>query len=851
MNTPPCGRGALTPHSLSAGPGLGSRLRRGAESAPYLFVRRAQRSRPTLGLLAAVLLAPFAFAQNAQRNTPPHIAFAYPAGGKQGTTFTMSLGGQNLNGATDVYVGSPGISAKLVGYERPLTQKEFNDLREEMQTLMEKRAASRGVAPPARFENAAKKDSEKKKAASEKTAASSADPSPSSTSPAAKPAPAKDTPRPIWTADDEKKMEEIRTKMTKRPNRQGNPAVAETETLEVTVMPEAALGNYELRLRTASGLSNPILVQVGQLPEITKPVVTATSNPPPRTKRDPNARPRRPDPTDLEITLPATVNGQILPGAVDRYRFIAKKGQHLTVAVSARTLIPYLADAVPGWFQATLSLFDEQGREVAYSDSFRFNPDPLVSYQIPEDGEYAVEIKDSIYRGREDFVYRIAIGELPFVTSIFPLGGKLTDHTTFQLTGWNLPLEKLTMDTKDKAPGTFVLSVRNRGQLSNAVRFALDGQPDCGEAEPNDRPEKAQPLALPIIVDGRIDKPGDEDVYKFDGKAGAEIIAESFARRLGSPLDSILTLTDGTGKTVASSDDYEDKGVGLMTHHADSRISTKLPADGTYYVRIADVQHQGGPEYGYRLRVSYPQPDFELRAAPASVNVRAGTHTPITVYALRHDDFAGEIVLALQDAPRGFALSGARIPAGQDKVTITLAAPQTARDELVKLTIVGAAMINGKPVGHTAVPAEDMMQAFAYHHLVPAQSLLVDVGGRPGAVCRVVTHAPVQIPLGGTAKLTIATTAARNVKEVQIELSDAPEGITVKSTSTSNDVVEIILACDAAKVKPGLAGNLILNAFGIRAPLPAAKGRPGQRQPLGSVPAIPFEVTAAPLAKAP
>ena len=35
-----------------------------------------------------------------------------------------------------------------------------------------------------------------------------------------------------------------------------------------------------------------------------------------------------------------------------------------------------------------------------------------------------MEIKDALYRGREDFVYRITIGELPFVTGIFPLGGR-------------------------------------------------------------------------------------------------------------------------------------------------------------------------------------------------------------------------------------------------------------------------------------------------------------------------------------------------------------------------------------------------------------------------------------------
>ena len=72
-------------------------------------------------------------------------------------------------------------------------------------------------------------------------------------------------------------------------------------------------------------------------------------------------------------------------------------------------MIPYLADAVPGWFQATLTLRDAKGKEVAYTDDFRFNPDPIITYTIPADGEYLLEIKDSIYRGREDFVYRIAV----------------------------------------------------------------------------------------------------------------------------------------------------------------------------------------------------------------------------------------------------------------------------------------------------------------------------------------------------------------------------------------------------------------------------------------------------------
>ena len=167
---------------------------------------------------------------------------------------------------------------------------------------------------------------------------------------------------------------------------------------------------------------------------------------------------RYPATVTTDITLPAVVNGQIVPrdpdaipyympdrftpGDADRYRFQARKGQRLVIAAAARELIPYLADAVPGWFQATLTLYDAQGKELAYDDDYRFNPDPVLFFKVPEDGQYVVEIKDAIYRGRPDFVYRITIGELPFITGIFPLGGRAGTPTTFELTGWNLPVDK-------------------------------------------------------------------------------------------------------------------------------------------------------------------------------------------------------------------------------------------------------------------------------------------------------------------------------------------------------------------------------------------------------------------------
>jgi hypothetical protein len=764
-----------------------------------------RRLRLAPGLLAAILpLA--AAAQTATQRTAPNIGYVYPAGAQRGTTVTVSVGGEKLAGAIAAYSSIPGALLKVSGYDRPPSQKEITDARERVQELTQKRNAGRAKAKAAEA----------------------------------------DAPRPVWTEEDERRLADARALLAKRPLRLVTPAIAETVTLQVSLPPGLKSGDHELRIRTPAGLSNPVVFQVGDLPEITEPAIIGSVNPPalPAAReagvRNPAKKSAR------EIKLPAVVNGQIMPGEVDRLRFSARQGQRLTLAVSARALIPYIADAVPGWFQATLALFDPEGRELAYDDDYRFNPDPVLACTIPTDGDYTIEIKDSIYRGREDFVYRLAIGELPFLTGIFPLGSGPQAAATFDLSGWNLPSDRLTIPADNRPPGTFLFAVRNQGQLSNPVRFAVDTVPEVMEiAQPNQTREQAQPLQLPSVINGRIEAKGDDDFYSFEGAAGQKIVAEVIARRLQSPLDSVLELTDAQGRRLAFNDDFDDKGAGLITHQADSRIMFELPAAGKYFLRIADGQHRGGAEYAYRLRVGPPQPDFELRFVPSTLNVRAGANAPATVYALRRDGFDGEILLGLKDAPRGFFLSGGRIPAGQDKVQVTVTAPPSPFDQPIDFRIVGQATVGERQIARVAVPADDMMQAFLYRHLVTAREFKVCVAGR-GSPARLLGNTPLHLPAGGEARLQVAALASRGVNTIRAELNDPPEGISIKRTRLTREGFEIVFACDPAKAKPGLTGNLIVNAFGERPP--AKAGKQPQRTPLGTLPAIPFEITA-PLAK--
>jgi hypothetical protein len=741
-----------------------------------------------LWCVALLLVAPLLRGQ--QQNTP-HAGYVYPAGGRQGTTVRVRVGGQFLDGVSRVLTSGRGLRAAVVGFDKPLTQQQITGLRDQMQEL-------------------------------QKTAADPAT---------------------------QKQLVALREQIGDSVRRNASPVLSEIVTLEIAIASDAEPGARALRLGTPLGVSNPLVFAVGQLPEFqeTETKITAAD-------------------AELAITLPATVNGRIIPGDadrarfplrqapqympgdVDRYRFEARKGQHLVVAASARDLMPYLADAVPGWFQATVALFDAEGAELAYDDDYRFHPDPVLHVQIPEDGPYVVEIKDALYRGREDFVYRIAIGELPFVTSIFPLGGPAGRKTNLEVTGWNLPSIKVTTDGKEDTPGVGSVAVHRGDLVSNRVPFAVDSLPEVVEHEANNSSNEAQAVTLPIIVNGRVQVAGDWDVFKFTGRAGDALVAEVSARRLDSPLDSVLELTDAAGRRLAWNDDHDDKGYGLITHQADSLVAATLPANGTYYVRLGDTPHQGGAEYAYRLRISAPRPDFELRLAPSSINASGGTAVPVTVTALRMDGFAGDIALSLSGAPAGYALSGGLVPAGQDQVRVTLAVPPVATPEPMSLRVEGRAVIQGKTVVRQAAPAEEMMQAFAYRHLVPTDDLRVSVTGRGGirAPVRIVSPQPARIPAAGSVRVRVALPPAYLAfNKLEFELSDPPEGLTIRDVLVGPGGAEFVLQADPAKLKPGLRGNLIVTMSGERVP-PAGATAPAARRRvvLGMLPALPFEVGA-------
>jgi len=801
-------------------------------------------------LLIALILCGAADAQGQANRRKPQIGYVYPAGGCRGTTFEVLIGGQQLKPATDVYISGEGVSATVVQHFRPvrnLMKDQREELARRLGEVVRKRWAELheqglvGPDPPRGLLGRKRPGQKGGKGKKGKKAVEARDPEAE---------PVELPPHPLWRNLEDKSLRDIvhiRDVFANRGKRQLNAQIAELLLIEVTIDSDAAPGDRELRLVGRAGLTNPMVFQVGAVPEACE-----------QEPNDPNAAGFLP--AEPPFDLPVLINGQIMPGDVDRLRFRARQGQRLVIEVHARRLIPFLADAVPGWFQATLTLFDAAGDEVAFADDYGFDPDPVLLYKVPGDGEYEIEIRDSIYRGREDFVYRIAVGEHPFITGMFPLGGREGRETVVSLDGWNLRETQLTLDTRPGA-GAIRRTPSDQGEgPSNRVTYAVDTLAECTEVEPNDAAAGAQQIELPLTVNGRIDRPGDVDVFQFEAAAGDEIVAEVLARRLHSPLDALLRLTDASGSVLAWNDDHEYKDeylhtdMGLLTHHADSYLRVELPSDGTYCVQLTDSQGHGGDAYGYRLRIGPPRLDFTLLATPSGLSMPTGRSAVMAVHVLRRDGFEGPIDIALEDAPAGFSLSGARIPAGRSSIRMTLTAPRKRREGFVTLQLEGRAQVGNTSVRRPIAAAENVMQAFLYRHLVPTESFMVVMtGGRRGArAAELVNQAPVRIPTGGAIEVRFKVQKHPRLHEIELELNAPPPGITLTNVKVVPGGLSFQLHADSANAQVGYADNLIVEAFLEAKPKAETKEKPKgkekkkankkRRVSLGFLPAIPYEI---------
>ena len=163
--------------------------------------------------------------------------------------------------------------------------------------------------------------------------------------------------------------------------------------------------------------------------------------------------------------------------------------------------------------------------------------------------------------------------------------------------------------------------VRAKGYfgLSNPRTFHVDKLESVDEKENNNTFETAQEITLNTILQGKSDKSGDVDYYKYQGKKGQRVIATCLAEHIDSQMTPAMEFYTATGKRI-------DRGTQLLRN--DELLDLTIPEDGTYFLKIYDFAFVGADSRYYRLKFhSGPHIDFVM--PPTGV---PGTTSEFTLY---------------------------------------------------------------------------------------------------------------------------------------------------------------------------------------------------------------------------
>jgi hypothetical protein len=195
----------------------------------------------------------------------------------------------------------------------------------------------------------------------------------------------------------------------------------------------------------------------------------------------------------------------------------------------------------------------------------------------------------------------------------------------------------------DAVPGTYWLRLFDAEGASSPRPFVVGTLPEVLEQEPNDDAKKPQLLASSsLVVNGRLEKPGDVDCFAVNLRGGQTLVAALQANRtLGSPMDGVLEVVSADGFVLEHNDDF---------HGLDPQIVFQVPKDGTYVVRTfafpavpdASIQFAGGELFIYRLTLTtggfadHPFPLAVSRTQPGEVEL-AGWNIPEAARKLRID----------------------------------------------------------------------------------------------------------------------------------------------------------------------------------------------------------------------
>jgi hypothetical protein len=433
---------------------------------------------------------------------------------------------------------------------------------------------------------------------------------------------------------------------TPRNSLQDAPSLRQMNIVTIAADANATPGTYSFSAWSESGISAPRSFMVTAADRVAEPLFV------PKHRGASKC-------SYADATLDGVVlDGQIMPGEIDKFRLRLSGGRRYSVKVVARELQPYIGDAVPGFFNPIVMVRDMKGRVVGTADDdARFRPDPSFDFKSPAPAVYVLDIHDVLYRGRADFVYSIEVAP------------------------YELP-PKRCAKAKEAKDGVQYFS-------------------------------------------GTVAKPGEKSVCEFAVKEPGRRIFEVSARKNGSSIDAVMTLKKlSCDEPLMQWDDTTNKVfVGTIPQsECDPVGEYDFKEPGRYVMEIADRTGRGGDEYFWDLKIRPPIPDFKVYSARSTLPLYRGSSLKVDFVIVRQDGFDGKVTL---EFPKDVKTYNNVATSGVDRISTTARYVGRKTLEIQPISVLARGKVNGKTVSRKVVPCDEYEQAFAWRHLVPAESFIM------------------------------------------------------------------------------------------------------------------------------
>jgi hypothetical protein len=394
------------------------------------------------------------------------------------------------------------------------------------------------------------------------------------------------------------------------------------------------------------------------------------------------------------ISLPITINGRVAaPGADNRYRFHARKGERLVLEVNARRLGSDL--------DSLLEVFDAQGRPIERatvrpvwetSTTLSERDSNTRGIRIVSWGGLAVGDQlmiggevlqvEALPRGPDDDMTVEAIGgqrvayfdtsteahsvDKPvYKVQILPPGAKPSPN--------GLPVAHLYYRNDDGGPGygkdsllhftaledgDYIASIRDvRGLGGSTFPYRLTIRPPAPDFRLTVSPRNPNVPAggvIPITVTAtRLDG--------FDGTIDV----------------SVENLPAGLHATRGVIGARQVSATILLSADANAKLPSAVPLQ--LAGRAGALTHSASPDDRLKLIALMPRPDLVMKAETREVTLHPGEHAQITVSVERQGDFRGRIPVEVRNLPPrvkvlDVGLNGVLITEGESRRSFTIEA---------------------------------------------------------------------------------------------------------------------------------------------------------------------------------